>query len=184
MPRRLDQALRDAPDHDLVARIRRHPADVAAWTELYRRCYPGMLRTAVLTLRGQPELAEDLVHDVFVRALDSGALAALQSPDLVRRYLAVAARRAALDIIRSPAVSRTVAELDPESLVDSSLWEEHAADRAAAVEEALSRLAPEDSTVLRLLLQGYSLSEIAARLDLKYDAAAQRVSRARRRLLG
>ncbi len=184
MPPKVHPELVDMTDGELAARLRRHPSDRDTWAELYRRCYPIMLRTAVLTLGSGSGMAEDVVQDVFARSMHSGVLSSLRDPNRVRYYLGVAARHAALDLLRSPANSRVALGLELEAMVDPESWEDHAAERRAVVQEALSRLPPEDAEILNRFIQGFTLSEIATELQLSYAAAAQRVSRARKRLLG
>src|SRR4051794_1566428 len=75
----------------------------AAVEALYREHVPGARRLAYL-LTGNRELAEDLVHDAFIRA--AGRLRQIREPEAFGAYL----RRAVVNAVRSHYRHQAVAD--------------------------------------------------------------------------
>jgi RNA polymerase sigma factor (sigma-70 family) len=133
---------------------------------LYARCL-GML--------GDAAAAEDAVHETFVQA--RRYLPTLTGDQ--RAYLAVTAR----NLCRRELLRRRRATCDGE-LTGSAFGSgdvDDAAVRRVLLTTVWRRLRPPDRDVLTRAASGLSVTDIAAQLGISADAAAQRLSRARRR---
>lgn len=131
----------------------------AAFGRLYER-YARMVHGIALAYVSFPE-AEDLVQDVFVRALER--LQSLQSAEAFGGWLSAIARNAALDHLRK---RRNFVELPP----DLAARNGHRAEANAAL--AQIRTLPEayrETLVLRLV-EGLTGPEIAAQTGLTPDS--------------
>jgi RNA polymerase sigma-70 factor (ECF subfamily) len=133
--------------------------DRAAFSRLYERFAP--MVHSILLARVSPADADDLVQDVFVRAMTK--IDALSDPGAVGAWLGTIARNAAAAFYRS---RRPAAEL-PEAAAASGAA---AGSEHAEAEEALAaiRSLPEAyrETLLMRLVEGLSGPEIAARTGL------------------
>jgi putative glutamine amidotransferase len=133
-----------------------------------------VLRRRLQRMTGDPQAAEDLCQEVFVRAWRR---APRDAPDeVLRAWLHRTASNLAVDELRRRA-RRPVAATGP--------LEAHAAPERAddgAAREALAQLAPHDRLVLLLRFHaGLSLRELGELLAISEEAARKRVGRARGR---
>lgn len=121
-------------------------------------------RTA-LAIVGQRELAEDIVQDVFVKALNHG-----EPVRHVEAWLRTLVVRASLNALRRP-TSQTLATDVP----DDGTFEE-----AVLVRAALQKLSPDSRTILALAyFESLSHREIAELLDIPEGTVASRLHTAR-----
>jgi RNA polymerase sigma-70 factor (ECF subfamily) len=140
--------------------------DPEAVTRLYREHAPGLYSYFVVHLNGQPQQAEDLTADVFVRALVGlgryerrgrpfrAWLFRIGHNLLMDHYRSL--RRAPLLMLHSP-------EHLPEPAAEGALRD--VADRHD-LKKALRRLTQEQQVVLQLrFLHGLSVTETAAEMD-------------------
>ena len=125
--------------------------------------------------------AEDLLQDVFVRAMLKGeGFCRLDNP---RAWLFQVARNALIDRARAarPHVPLDEAGLEVESPVPEPLAPVDAL--ASCVARVMSELSAEDADILRACdLEGHTQREYAERHGLSLPAAKSRLLRARRRL--
>lgn len=171
LPLRHNVALRFAPPM--------HAADEPLAT-LYPQLRRGLL-AYLRKLTGDRAVAEDLLHDVVLKALASGRDAEPVVHNPVGWLYAVA-RNAAMDHHRRSRPS------DP--LSDELAAELSEADEAAALDGLTACLRPAAqalpetyrATVIAAELEGRPLAEIAAELGLSVAAVKQRASRGRRLL--
>ncbi len=173
------------PDEDirLVAAMARGDTDaLASLYDLHAPLLLGLVRRIV----GRHEIAEDLVHDVF---LEAWRRSADYDPERgsVRTWLAMRARSRALDYKKSSAVSKSVSVDEPRSfdallgVVDDATL---APDRAR-IRKALLGLPQEQHEVLVLgYFEGLSSSEIADRVGCPIGTVKSRVAAALSRLRG
>jgi len=144
--------------------------------ELYSACQPRVYRTCLAILRNEDDAAE-ATQEVFSRALP--LLTELREPHL---WLQTVARNYCLDQLRRQKVRGNGTTLDedtPGSRRDDPERETMLRD---ALRQAFQALTPRERRALgRVLLMDDSLSDIAGMLGVSYGAAAQVVSRARRR---
>jgi RNA polymerase sigma-70 factor (ECF subfamily) len=129
--------------------------------------------------------AADLVHDVFVRALER--LPSLQAPDRFRPWLLAIARNVAIDALRSRGRVRvTAADEDAQELADARPGPadlSELAELTMLVRGAVAGLSPRDAAAVTMVTQlGYSVAEVAAVFGVSPGAAKVLLHRARRRL--
>jgi RNA polymerase sigma-70 factor (ECF subfamily) len=148
--------------------------------ELLYATFKGRLYTFLLRMVGEPELADDLTHDVFAKALK--LLPTLTHEHKVLPWLYRVANNAAIDQLRR---RRRFAWLRIGSL--SGTVEEPRADgdheripEQAHVQAVLRTLPPENASALLLhALEGYSYKEIAEIQGVSMTAVRSRIARAR-----
>ncbi len=128
---------------------------------------------------GDPDRAEDLAQEVFVRALEA-------PPRNPKPWLfAVALNLARDDARRAARQGRTLTLLKGEAegvaaATDAVLDQ---SERVAAVRQALERLSHTDREALLLKAEGFRYEEIASALGLSPGSIGTTLARARRRLV-
>jgi RNA polymerase sigma-70 factor (ECF subfamily) len=164
-------------DAQIIALARESHAEAF---ELLYATFKGRLYTFLLRMVGEPEMADDLTHDVFAKALK--LLPALTHEHKVLPWLYRVANNAAIDQLRR---RRRFAWLRIGSL-HGTVEEPHAAndhDRVpeqAHVAAVLRTLPPENASALLLhALEGYSYKEIAEIQGVSMTAVRSRIARAR-----
>jgi RNA polymerase sigma-70 factor (ECF subfamily) len=157
----MSQAVRDESESRLLARAQAYDAD--ALTELYRRHADGLFRYIYFRIRDRAA-AEDLVGDVFVKAIeDLPGYREIGRP--FEAWLYAIARARVIDYYRRQSVRRTAVLNEhllaaPEEQPDQQLIERDDAQRARA---ALDHLTEEQQQVVSLRFYvGRSLAEVAA----------------------
>lgn len=139
--------------------------------------HEGELRAFLIQRAGDPHLAEDLLQDVFFRALGKGG--AFCEVDNPRAWLFRVARNRLIDHLRT---HKTLGELPPEMAADD---DEPAplASLTACLPRALSEMPEEDRKALELCdLEGMPQAEYARVKGISLAAAKSRIQRARKRL--
>jgi RNA polymerase sigma-70 factor, ECF subfamily len=139
----------------------------AAFGELYERF--GSYVYAILVSRLPRDVAEDLVQDVFVQALER--LTTLREPAAFAGWIAAIARHRAADVLRERRVDQIEEEIDSP---DARMSAAPSPEAQAAANEALAaiRRLPEayrETLVLRLV-QGLTGPEIAVVTGLTPDS--------------
>ena len=164
-------------DAQLIALAREEPAHAF---ELLYASYKGRLYSFLLRMTSDPDLADDLTHDVFAKALK--VLPTLTNEHRVLPWLYRVANNAAIDQLRRKA---RFSWLRIGSL-HGTAREPHAADaheripEQAHVQSVLRTLPPENSAALLLhALEGYSYKEIAEIQGVSLTAVRSRIARAR-----
>ena len=148
--------------------------------ELLYATFKGRLYTFLLRMVGDPEMADDLTHDVFAKVLK--LLPTLTHEHKVLPWLYRVANNAAIDQLRR---RRRFAWLRIGSL-DGTADEPHAGSdheripEQAHVQAVLRTLPPENASALLLhALEGYSYKEIADIQGVSMTAVRSRIARAR-----
>ena len=157
-------------DRELVIRMKQ--GDETAFTAIYRQLHPS-LYVYMLRFCKMPSLAEDLVHDVFLRIWE---IRDRINPDLpFMGYLYRIARNHTFKTLQQLATDRTLREqllshiagqesVQPEQLVKAKEY-----DRL--FHEALNQMPPQRLNVFRLCRQeGRSYDEAAAILGISRNA--------------
>ena len=145
--------------------------DRAALGPLYDRHADAVFRHALWTV-GRVEDAEDVVQTVFVRLAERGAGG--RAIGSLRAFLATAAHRAAIDVLRARRRRRESAEVEIDALIGARGGPaEDAADREWAARVA--RLPPEQREVVVLRAWGeFSFREIGRIAGVTTWTAASR----------
>lgn len=148
--------------------------------------YPSLRGPLLAYLRrlvGNPQIAEDLLHDVMLKAMAALRDDTTQPRNLVA-WLHRVAHNAAMDHHRA---ARPIEPLD-DDLAETLPAEpinraDAAAELSACLQPLVAQLPETYRTVVRAAeLEGRSLREIAAAEHISLDAAKQRASRGRRQL--
>lgn len=160
------------------------PDEQARFTALYRRHKRLVLHTAAAVLRDE-HLAQDVLQDVFLYLAEHFAAIDTANPRKVERYLVLAARTRAINLLHrrareAPAEDepllppREAAAPPPDALIE--------AEDAARLVSLVAELPPAARAVLELAMQGFETAEIAGLLGVTQAAARQRLARGRRQL--
>lgn len=161
------------------------PEDKLLIEKLYT-AYERMMFSIAYSVLKQKYDAEDAVHDAFLSIIKSNSLEKLKvMPNIEREsYLAVIVKNSARKVFNK---RKKNIENNKYSNSDNSDTTEEAALsslRVDEIKEAMNMLPEADYDILCLnLINRYSYNEIASSLDIKPDAARQRVHRAKKRLI-
>jgi RNA polymerase sigma-70 factor (ECF subfamily) len=141
----------------------REPGSVG---HLYQE-YGGAVYAVAYRVLGRDDLAEAATRQTFARAWQA---ADRMDPDRVAEWLVTLAKVSALELSHEHAVAHTDADLDTLDAV----WR---------VRRTIDELQPEQAIIVRLQhVEGLSLPEIAARLDVPLGVVRARAERAHQKL--
>jgi RNA polymerase sigma factor (sigma-70 family) len=172
---------------DALARLAVRRRDREAWETLYRVMRPFVYSVAYRRLRGSAALAEDATQEVFLRLVRSFPFGRLRKVDALRGYVWRVADNVALTYRRRLLAHPTV-PLDDEREEVSAAEHPAGTDWISEVEikellnEIWQELSAADRRLLKMLLAGYSIKEVADAFAINYSAAAVRVWRLRAKL--
>jgi RNA polymerase sigma factor (sigma-70 family) len=159
-----------------------------AWRCLINVAFPIALATANRILRGALDLAKDSTWEAFARIARYGdfQLLALMEPAAFLRYLKQITRRTSYDLLRS------LARRSSEMQFGLTLCEEGIRSNVPTPEqslaanelhtEILNALDPDERRLLNLVIEGFTLDEIAERMEITYEAAGVRKHRIRQKI--
>lgn len=169
-------------DRDLIEALRRGRSE--AWAELverYLRLVVHVVRTTLATYvrSAADQDAEDLAHDLFASLVadDYRILGTIGPPYDLKAWLAVSARRRAIDFARKRRVpSRSLDETLPaRNEPDAS----EANERQGLVQEMLKPLNPKERLVVQLFyLKGKRYREIARMTGINLNSISPTLLRA------
>jgi len=159
--------------------------DQEAWRILFFGAWAAGLSAANRTLRGQIDLAKDAVQEAFQRVIKYCDFERLQDPDAFLSYFRAISRNVARDTLTrlAPELAAQVPleEFEtPSPRIETPATPEELAMAEQLKQELLRSLDPGDQHLFRLLLEGYTLTEISSRLGLTYGNAAVRLHRLRK----
>jgi RNA polymerase sigma factor (sigma-70 family) len=173
----------DAEDRGQAAidLIRAAPTNEDAWRAFYEY-FRRQVAAALYVSGAARDEIPDLTQDAFRRFLQHspwrGDWTALPERRTVNGYLCQTARRLVLDQRRKarhqPAQEDEI-ELDEIAAVTPITL-------TVPLERLIEQLQPDEQRLLRLLIEGEPLPEVAAQLGISYSAAAVRVHRLRKRI--
>jgi RNA polymerase sigma factor (sigma-70 family) len=174
-----------ASDVELVNAVR--GGNLAAYASLYAM-HVGAVQTVVRAQVHDPGVAEDVVQDVFVRALES--LPKLDDAERFRAWLLAIARHTAIDARRKLVRQRTVSSSDSDdgTGIEADLVGGVEPDRLTELSElselvwgAVAGLSKRDATAMALVSLGFGIADVAVALNVSHGAAKVAVHRARER---
>ena len=143
----------------------------------FRLHYPSLYRFA-LRFSGDPDTAEDLVQEAFVRLLDQ------ELPDEeVRPWLFVVTGNLARDDSRKRTRRRRLLEANPPEAKrpDPPVLSADRAERVEAVRAVLATLSDRDRILLLMREEGFRYAEIAEAIGVKQTSVGALAARALRR---
>ena len=136
------------------------------------RTYENTLYRAALAILGDPQEAEDVVQDTFLRLWEKAPI--FESPAHERAWLLKVAVNGCKSRLRAPWRRRTAPLLDSYPAADHE---------EQALMEVIQSLPPKDRTVLHLYYyEGYQTAEIAAMTGWREGTVRSRLARAREKL--
>jgi RNA polymerase sigma factor (sigma-70 family) len=157
-------------------RLRKNPADMAAFADWYREAYPSLFVSAYRITRGQQQLAEDLCQDAILAFVQRKYIRSLKDAAAAQAYLRTMVANAHIDKIRRDALAAAAAADAREDTVASPEGSMIARDLYTLL---LHRVSPEDHEILAMMFAGDSLSEMAASSGISYSNAAFKVHKIR-----
>lgn len=175
-------------DTDAIEAVKRGDKD--RYAELVAR-YQTMVYGVVWSRLGDPFLCQDAAQETFIKAYRY--LAGLRNPDKFPAWLARIARNVSVSMLRTrrrELDARRRWELEPAAGTydrsdPSDVSERPASDRGDSLRASLQELSPNDRESLVLFyLEGKSIHESAALLDISEGAMKTRLYRARQALRG
>lgn len=144
------------------------------WDELYRRHYPELLRYAQRMSRSQ-ELAEDLVQETFLKALQNTDTLEDLGPNQRRAWLFRTMKNLFFDQYRRAALEAAYAKAEEAEAASPELGYE-----AAEAEWMLDRLQGLDRALFHMrYMEGYSAQELGEIFNLPAGTVRSKLSRAR-----
>jgi RNA polymerase sigma factor (sigma-70 family) len=148
--------------------------------ELYQRYYKAMYNTALRIVNNTVE-AEDIMQNSFLDAFSK--LETWSGTGTFGSWLKRIVVNNALDIVRARKEFRSQAEEDPEIIPENNNEDNETEARVEEIRDAMKQLGKEDRIILSLFLfEGYDHEEISGILNISYNAARTRYSRARQKL--
>ncbi len=163
------ESILQEPSFDLAAALRRCAAgDEASLRAIYDAEAPRMLGVAIRLLRRR-DLAEEAVHDTFLKVWSSAAMFDEARGD-PRAWIYTILRNRSLSVLRGEARTELVDDFEPLRLASGDESPEDAMARlsdAGALRNCLDRLDPaRRNAVLLAYVNGLTHGEVAGRLQM------------------
>jgi RNA polymerase sigma factor (sigma-70 family) len=168
---------------DLLVRLQAAPKNEQLWAELYRHVRRFVYAVAYRALSGNEELAKDATQNVFMRLFVYLEFTEFTEPEEFLAYIATVARNAALDLRRVEGKYVTGLDLTLCDCIPGTATPEQHERAKRSLHEVLEQLEPAETRLVNLLMQGFSLDEIASQLGISYANAAVRIHRLREKML-
>ncbi|MGC2267155.1 MAG: sigma-70 family RNA polymerase sigma factor [Candidatus Acidiferrales bacterium] len=138
---------------------------------------------AYRVLNGKGDLAKDATQVVFLRLFQYCEFAEFAEPEEFLGYVATVTRHAALDLVKTEGEYVTGLELALCDFIPGGPTPRQQERAQNQLHDVLEELDSEDRTLVDLLMDGFTLEEIAARLGVSYGNAAVRIHRLRQNLI-
>jgi RNA polymerase sigma factor (sigma-70 family) len=171
---------------EALERLAEQPTDEEAWHVVFVHSWATALATANQVFRGVLDLAEDAAQESFARILRYGDFQELRDPTAFLSYLKAICRRVARDdLVRLARRTghASVAELEAaQQLLSQTPTPEQDLVAMELEEDLMKQLNEGEQVLLKLLIEGYGVSEICEKFEIGYSAAGVRVFRLREKL--
>lgn len=172
---RTDQERTDRARADQLLVVRCQLGERAAFDDLIRR-WSGSLHRYALKLSNDPELADDLTQDVWLRALQG--LGTLREAAQFRAWLFGIAHRTFMDRLRIRYAMPVDTGIDMDELAAADSGDDEDLERALATGMASLPIVEREALTL-FYLEELSLADIAAALGIPVGTVKSRLFRAR-----
>ncbi|MDH2399213.1 sigma-70 family RNA polymerase sigma factor [Bradyrhizobium sp. SSUT18] len=168
-----------------LKRLAAQPADETAWRSVYDRLWPFVTAIAWRRLRDRTA-AEDAAQEVFLRLLKMKPFVEINEPEEFKAYVWRMTVNVANDIARKNQHSDRIQEAVSKFGRADEWVQLNPADQRLLFEEVMGLaqedLSKDENEILKRLVVGLTIREIAGELGLAYSATAVRVHRIRRKL--
>lgn len=165
--------------NDALESLARDSKDEAAWLSLYRILRPYVLTICARWLGRSDGLAEDACQEVFMKLLRFAPLDKLAGSGNLYAYVRMICRSVSSDILRR---NKDFEALDEGTVASPPGRREDSSDAQLLLDQLRGGLSSDEAKLLKMLLLGYTIDEIAGRYGLKYSAAGVRIHRLREKL--
>lgn len=159
-------------------RFQRDPDDRQAFAEWYRETYPAVFMTAYRVALGNRATAEDLSHEAIVAFVTRGGLRKVMDEHGALAYLKRAVTNGYIDALR--ARKHEIDAEPPEPAADSYIPE--LVELSQEYDALVETLDESDRELLRMIIAGHTLPEIAGAFAISYSAAGVRVHRIKNKI--
>jgi len=169
---------------EALGQLARRPGDETAWEIVFVNSWATAVATANQMFRGVLDLAEDAAQQAFARVQRYSDFKELQDPTAFLNYLKAVCRSVARDDLTRLARHTghtSLAELEAE-LPSRTATPEQDLVAIELEEDLMQQLNDSERNLLKLLVEGYGVSEIREKLGLSYSAVGVRVFRLREKL--
>src|SRR5579862_546000 len=138
----------------VLAKLKREPANEEAWCKLYKGMWSFVMAINRRTLHDVPHVIEDATQEVFLRLVRYGVVTKIEQPNAFFAYIRAISNNVCADMRKG--------YLKPETR-DTMVKELHQTPERAAAITLLDRnlQTDRDKQLFALLMQGYTLGEIA-----------------------
>jgi RNA polymerase sigma-70 factor (ECF subfamily) len=167
---------------ELLARLRKDPKNQDLWKALYHKIRRFVYVVAFRVVNGNEELAKDATQVVFLRLFEYCEFTEFSKPQEFLGYVATVARHAALDLIKREGKYITGLDLTLCDFLPGTPTPRQHERAQNQLHDLLEQLDPEDKSLVNMLMEGWTLDEIAERLGVSYANAAVRIHRLREKL--
>lgn len=173
-----NQALRE-----VLALLHKDSKSDDLWKALYSEIRRFVYAVAYRMLGGNGELAKDATQIVFLRLFQYCEFTEFSEPEEFLGYVATITRHASLDLLQSERGYVTGLELTLSDFLPGRATPQEQERVRNQLHNVLEHLESEEKGLVDLLMEGFTLEEIAERLGIRYTAAAVRIHRLREKLL-
>jgi RNA polymerase sigma factor (sigma-70 family) len=161
----------------------KNPAGLSELVRRYEKC----LRERLRSWGANPDDAEDVLQDLWVRFWRCPPASFDPDAGSLRAYLSGCAYRRWLDLLRSPQRRPMNALPDEHALVSGSpqpLEEICLNERAALINTAIGEFTPDEQRLVRLfLVEELSIADVAREVERPYQAVYRLILRLRQELI-
>lgn len=169
---------------DVLASLARDRQDETAWKSLYKTMWPLVWSVVFRRLHGLKAPSDDAAQEVFIRLLKSCPFDNLRDPDDFRAYTYRVSINVANNYLRTLLVEARAENIEEVGMLGSTDNNpEGILETDELLKEILGHIDERDHHILKLLIDGHSLREIASRVGISYSNTAVRVHRIRKKLL-
>jgi RNA polymerase sigma factor (sigma-70 family) len=174
-----------SPDPEIDSALKRLATsrqDDQAWSLLFRRMWPFIFSVVYRRMQGDRTAAEDATQEVFIRLVKSCPFDELSTADAFRGYAWRVADNVGRTYRQRRAKVREIQWIDEEPTEHQEPDFEIEIELDEILGDVWRNLDPAERKLLRLILSGTKLNEIARKCHLSYANAGVRVFRLRRKL--
>jgi len=166
-----------------LQRLAANRDDPEAWEHLFAASWATALSAANRILRGQLDLARDAAQEAFRRIVRYCDFRDIRDANVFLAYLAAVSRNTAYNVLRQLAPQAPETSVEEVNTFMRRQGQQPTPEQLISAEQLrqnlFAQLNPDEQALLELLLEGYSLEEMASKLGLSYGAAGVRLHRLR-----